>query len=149
LPGRETFVSEQGGFSIDYPGAWGCVDEEGLLLLTSESLESTDEGALVLVIFGPLDDPDIDLWEWWAEAEEEWLASGDVVIGEPEPVILDGEDALAATIEDDESYGFFIVTISHDYAYVFLVIATPVDAWGDYEDVLVVMLESVQFFPPE
>jgi eukaryotic-like serine/threonine-protein kinase len=148
LPDRETYVSEGGGFSIDYPGAWTYFDEEGLFFLSSEDMDSTGEGAVVFVMFSPVDDPDVGLWEWWSQATEEWDAS-EVTVGEPEPLTLDGVDALFATIEDDEAYGWLIVAISNDYTYVFLIVVTPTDIWSDYEDVFVAMLESVQFFPPE
>jgi hypothetical protein len=149
LPDRETFVSEEGGFSIDYPGTWEHVDEEGLFFLSSEDMDSTGEGALVFVMFSPVDDPDMDLWEWWSQATEEWRTSGEVAVGEPEPLTLDGVDALLTTVEDEEAYGWLVVAISNDYAYMFLIVVTPADIWIDYEDVFVAMLESLRFFPPE
>jgi len=148
IAGRRTYTSDEYGFSIDYPRRWIYAAVEGDIVFASAEFVSSDgkEGAFVLVQAEPLDDPGIAVGDWWNTVRDDW-GSG-TRIGEPEPVVIGGEDAMLAEFTEGNVRGWVAATIANDYGYAFTA-ATSDDHWKDYEDTFVAMLDSVQFFPPE
>jgi serine/threonine protein kinase len=148
LVGRKTYTGDEYGFSIDYPRRWIYAKTGGSIVFGSADFISSDgeEGAFLIVQAEPLGDPEIALGDWWNTVKDNWSGTR---IGDPEPFVMGGEDALLADFgEKGTYYGWVAATIANDYGYAIFV-ASSGGQWEDYEDMFAAMLDSVQFFPPE
>jgi hypothetical protein len=145
----ETYTGEEMGFSVGYPDDWGAEPDAGqVIIATSRGFEpAVDEGAAFAAFADPSQDLDAgsleDLWGMTADVFE-------ADVGEPEPFVVGGEEALRGTFENTEDgfHGWLIAAFSNDYGYFFVAVVNPVDTWGEYEDTFSAMLDSVEFFPP-
>jgi hypothetical protein len=157
LPDKDTYTTDIGGYSIDYPGAW-LVDDApstgGSLLaviMTKEFFKSNgEEGAALLILSVPQTDPETTVDEWWENFESD-MSSPSVSLGKPESIEIGGEDAIRAPFQDkvNEAQGWIAITIANEYEYAFIARVIPDTDWEEYELTLQAVLDSIEFFPPE
>jgi hypothetical protein len=142
-PLPETYTSDTAGFQISFPKGWDRIDQEegGTVVLI---LLPDDADAIFAISAQPLDDPGTPVDDWWADPPSGFNPP----TGRPESLTIGGYDALRADVDDAELVGWFAVAIANDYSYVFIAASEP-RAWDDYEVIYDMMLDSVQFFPPE
>jgi predicted Ser/Thr protein kinase len=149
IPRRQTYTSDELGFSIDYPGGWIYLDELGdveidVAFVSQEFVPSEGTEGAILAVMVDSRVSATSLRDWWVEIEAEYPGSS---FDEPKLTTVGGEDALYATVREAGARGSLTIVVANDYGYQFLALGLG-GLWADYEDTFVAMLDSVEFFPP-
>jgi hypothetical protein len=152
-----TYMGDTTGISMSRPVGWALRPEEdsgtfGATFSTVEGfdVESKRDGASLTVVglplarYGLTDDVD-ELWNALAKS----MSSG-ADVGKTESRDIGGANGLIAITKGTTSdfRGLLAMAIANDTALIFAAFASPSSTWGDYEPILMAMLDSVQFFLP-
>jgi len=156
LPEMTSFTSAQIGLSIRYPDDWYMEEERdstsSVIFATEEDFEpdETEGAALGIVIVPLLGVAELsgveELWEAFAsEATDD-----ETVIGEPESIVVGGQDAVRGSYgsTEDDYDGWLTMVIVDDYGYALLAVVSPAEDWEDYAPTFSEMLDSIEFFEP-
>jgi serine/threonine-protein kinase len=146
----ETYTSSFLDLSLEYPTEWEHEESVDGITFSDEEYGRTrgNSGAALLVVGGPLDDPDATVQAWWNEAVDNITQSmPNVQIGTPTSTTVGGEDALIGVVEatEEDIHGWLALVTHGGDGYIFLALVSPQDSWGGNEDTFSFMLGSVEF----
>jgi hypothetical protein len=134
------------GFSVAYPGAWQPAEKASSATIDNKDLIESNRasGAELIVVLGPLSDPNVSLQTEWATVP---IAFPNVSFGDPITITLSGEQALRAVFSDssDNSHGWFILVRHNGFRYVVVAQAIPGETWANYESIFRAILSTFRF----
>ena len=145
-----TYSSTFWDLTLYYPKDWDYEETSSGVTFQDEDYTKSggNIGAALLVVGGPLDNPNMTVGTWWQEATNNITSGMPMVqISAPEPTTVGGEDALIGVLEASEQdiYGWLALVVHNGRGYIFLALVSPQDRWDENEDAFNLMLDSVEF----
>ncbi len=153
------FESDEGGYSVKYPGDWVTAGFAGITTLASNEalLDAPDpgeEGGIAIIVSGDAADfTSSDPVEMMTEAVSEFGLASDAEMTEgPTAVTINGKDGATAVINGTNDNGSpfiaFVTIIADEARSVIMIAATPAETEADFRPTFEAMANSIEVYEP-
>lgn len=153
------FESDEGGYSVKYPGDWVTAGFIGITTIASDEalLDSPDpgeEGGVAIIVSGDAADfTSSDPVEMMTETVGEFDLASDAEMTEgPTAVTINGKDGATAVIngtsDNDTPFAAFVTVIVDGERSVIMIAATPAKTEAEFRPTFEAMAGSIEMFEP-